>query len=475
MSDNPGSQKSSTVEVLLIGVSISEIDFAKDLLDLCHTSRHVFNLERLLEPFDPAPGIIIVGTPGADVPIAEVAQALKMNYQEPPIYCLWTKRDGYERKHFVKNGFTDAFLLPMEASSFKKTFREAISTASKGAIKAFRSVKLLDIEPGTILDFETAIYMPVNKKYVTYSGAGDPIDPERVEKLKKHHMNAIHVPHEQMQKFYKYTAKKLSDIGTSGTLSETEKREKAQEAVRNLIGGMFTESAKELSFDQGKQMLNDCQEIVKSFVLASGAGDWFAKLQAATGEASDSYAHSTNVSTFSSLFSMALGVGKPEELALAGLLHDIGLAELPPACSTKAESEMNPEELEQFKRHPELSVNLIKTRRIVVSETVTKIIQQHHERYGGKGFPKGFAGTRLMKEAQILSLADRFDYLTSMRAGKKTMTPMEALEYFKTEASQLKAEELYFEPALLNDLIKVFTTGGVQPGAASPASEVKAA
>jgi HD-GYP domain-containing protein (c-di-GMP phosphodiesterase class II) len=451
------STKAPTVEILLIGLTPIDVSFMKDLLDLCHVSTAPFDLEKLMEPFDPGPHIILAGTPPGDIPIAEVAQALKMNYQENPIYCLWTKREGYERKDFVKNGFTDAFLLPMEATSLKKTFRESLSLASQGAIRTYRTVKLIDIEPGSKLDFETAIYLPVNKKYITYSAAGDPIDPEQIEKLKKFHHNTIHVPHEQIQKFYEYTAKKLAAVGNNTQLSETERREKAQESVRNLIGGMFTDSAKELSFDQGKQMMGDCQEIVKNYVINSGSGgDWFAKLSSVAGEASDSYAHSTNVSTYAAMFAMGLGVGKPEDLALAGLLHDVGLADLPAEVSTLPESEMSNEQKAEYFKHPELSVNLIKTRKIVVPESVTKAILQHHERYGGKGFPKGLIGTRIAVEAQVLSLADRFDELTAMRTGWKTLTPIEALNYLLKESQDLPPDQLYYDPGLLNKFAKLF-------------------
>ncbi|MBX9766543.1 MAG: HD domain-containing protein [Bdellovibrionales bacterium] len=126
--------------------------------------------------------------------------------------------------------------------------------------------------------------------------------------------------------------------------------------------------------------------------------------------------------------SMALGIGKPEDLALAGLFHDLGMAMVPAAIQDKSPQEWTPEEKMIYERHPEFSVKLIQDRKIIVSEDVYRIILQHHERSGGRGFPLKISEPKLKLDAQLLAIADEFDKLTQFQEGKATLSPERAIE-----------------------------------------------
>lgn len=136
------------------------------------------------------------------------------------------------------------------------------------------------------------------------------------------------------------------------------------------------------------------------------------------------------------LLSMATGIGKPEDLALAGLFHDVALV--------KSEHPINPDlayietlrsdERECFLNHPKYAQNFLKSKKMNISPDVVKIIEQHHERADGKGFPKQLSGSMVCPEAQLLAICDLIEYYGQQRAGQKRLTPLEAIE--KIEASQ---------------------------------------
>jgi HD-GYP domain-containing protein (c-di-GMP phosphodiesterase class II) len=240
-------------------------------------------------------------------------------------------------------------------------------------------------------------------------------------------MSQVFVDHKDMQKFYKYSATKLREIGDDDGMSTTEKQERLRENVRLLFTDIFDQSMK-ADFEQGREMIKQCQGIISNYITKGASGNWFKKLLASMGESPDGYNHASNVSTFAALFAIGIGHRAPEDLAMAGLFHDLGLTAIPGYLQNKLESEIMPEEKELYYLHPEKSVNIVKSKRIIIPADVERAILQHHEKWNGKGWPKQHSGARISEEAQLLSFADQFDYLTSMIEGKKRHTPAQAVE-----------------------------------------------
>lgn len=407
----------------------------------------------------PTVKVILCGPPPEDVKIAETAQLLRMKYPELPIYFLTIDRTGFDRKELIKNGFTDAYLLPIDSAVFKQAIETEVANAAGGKIKNFRSVKLVDIQAGQAMDFDTFVHMPVNNKYIRYSASGDPIDPERAQKLAQHKVGKLHVHQHDLKKFYEFTAQQLKNLGRSDTMSETEKRNRMQTAVRDLVSDIFQDSPTGASFARGKEVAQDCQQIVKAYIVATATSgsdtSWYDRLLALSSDENSAYTHSANVATFASLFSMGLGVGNPEQLAMAGLLHDIGMAEVPAALHNKAESTFAPEEYLIFQKHSKASVALLQARRMVVPEIVLTMIAQHHERYDGTGFPDQVKGVKFKPESQILAMADEFCELTAIRPGATPMTPQQAIQRLH-DSIPTEGDAHHYDPELVRKLYALF-------------------
>ena len=91
------------------------------------------------------------------------------------------------------------------------------------------------------------------------------------------------------------------------------------------------------------------------------------------------------------------------------LLHDIGKIMVDPAI-LKAEGGLTEDERRAHPAAPGLGLELLKP--ITLWEEILPIIHAHHERWDGKGYPRGLAGEEIPLGARVVAVADAFDAMT---------------------------------------------------------------
>lgn len=413
------------------------------------------DFEQLIDrPLDPAPDMILCGPPPPEINITEIAQGLRAIYTVAHIVYVSPTTNGFDRERIKKNGFDDAFLIPFEKTEFSTFINAKLAKMGDSKVRSYRSVKLLDLETPDELDFDTYIFMPLNQKYIRYSNSGNKLNPEQVSKLKTHEVGSLHLRMADMSKFYQFTAQQLVNLGKSETISATQRQEKMRDAVRTIVSGIFSPTEESAGFDEGRQIVQDCQEIVKSYILSKGGKEnsFYEKMMALAQDESGVYAGAATISSFAALFSLGLQIGNPEEVAMAGMLCDIGFSELPGDLLSKEPSERTPAEEKLYRTHPEVSLKLLKAKRVIVSENVHKMILQHHENFDGTGYPSRMPGARVMPEAQLVGIASDFRDLIRPKEGKKRMSPKDAMEHIKKKESGRR-----FDPAMLRKLAQLFS------------------
>ena len=112
-------------------------------------------------------------------------------------------------------------------------------------------------------------------------------------------------------------------------------------------------------------------------------------------------------------------------LAVAGLLHDIGKLQIPPAILNKP-GRLTDDEYETIKTHPQAGADILAN--VGSFDEEIPIVLAHHERLDGHGYPNGSPASTIPLEARILSICDVFDALTSSRPYREPWSRDRALE-----------------------------------------------
>ncbi len=120
------------------------------------------------------------------------------------------------------------------------------------------------------------------------------------------------------------------------------------------------------------------------------------------------------------------------QLAVGGLLHDIGKLSVPDAVLQKP-GKLTGEEFGEIKKHPGAGVKLLRELG-GFSEPIIKLVGEHHERLDGSGYPDGLAGPQLGIGPRLLAVCDVFDALTDNRVYRSAWEVQDALALLRSEA-----------------------------------------
>lgn len=137
--------------------------------------------------------------------------------------------------------------------------------------------------------------------------------------------------------------------------------------------------------------------------------------------------HTRRVATLAVQMGEQLGLpeGRLRQLALGGLLHDIGKLSVPTEILCKP-GRLTDEEFKEIRRHPGAGRELLKELG-GFSPLVLELVESHHERLDGGGYPNRIAAGELPLEVRILTVADVFDALTADRVYRDAWTQERAL------------------------------------------------
>jgi len=147
--------------------------------------------------------------------------------------------------------------------------------------------------------------------------------------------------------------------------------------------------------------------------------------------------HLIRMSRYSRLIANALGLehDEAETIELAAPLHDIGKIGIPDQILLKPDK-LDAAEWEVMRRHPLIGHEILKGSASKYVRMGALIALGHHEKYDGSGYPNGLVGDHIPLCARIVTVADVYDALTSVRPYKKAWTSEQAFDYVSSQAGR---------------------------------------
>lgn len=363
-------------------------------------------------------------------------------------------------------------------------------------IEDYFEIELDRLRPDEELPVALHLYFPASQHIITWREPFETITSEFLEKNRSKGVLKLWIHKEDQEGFERYlknepadtfgsaakVGRKLAETLFDPILPEDRKKEETQNIAQQLL----KEAGRPSSVDAQKRVNDQIREAVAEVIR-----DVFDETRAAAKQQFDEiwelanidpeFEHGLNVSTFAVIFAMAFGRierGLLADLAYAGLIHDIGLCQVPAEVTDKAWKVFSPEDLESYSGHVDAGIAIVNyfaspseseqqsSSRLIVPERVKSIMGQHHEKFDGTGYPRAYKGFQVDDISQLLAIADILDSFASgqwdgeKRTLAKTFDLLEGLEKARTFPE-------YFNPDVFAAVVQWIRSAGANAAKAN--------
>ncbi len=264
-------------------------------------------------------------------------------------------------------------------------------------------------------------------KYILYCSGTNVIKPDKIEELQKNKVDRLFIRKEDQKEYLKYVESRLKHIIKNDKIQNKEKVRVVYDVAKNIMMDVFEDPRSGKQVERSKEWVSNAIDFIltnKAFlpnVISIISYDYY------------TYTHSVNVAVLGLLFSKYLEIHYEEMHALGTglLLHDIGKTQIECEIINKKEK-LNNEEYARIKMHVELGANILMEIGGIDSISFFPVMQ-HHEKYNGKGYPKGLKDDDIHTYGKIAAIIDVYDALTTKRSYADARKPFSALKIMKEE------------------------------------------
>lgn len=259
--------------------------------------------------------------------------------------------------------------------------------------------------------------------------SADPQHQDKARKLieEKEGTDEFFIKDDDLNKYFKQATAHLRKMIDDPSLSHAEKTEKIYDVSKEIMKDFF-------EFNASPKVLKSSEEVIEIMdeCLSEADADFHAIFEV-TSKDYYTYTHSVNVGLYCLAYGVKTKMGSNDirNLGLAGMLHDVGKSKIDPNILNK-NGKLTYEEFEVIKSHTSQGQEMLNAMRCYPT-CVIQVAGQHHEKYGGHGYPNGLVGEEIAHFARICKVTDVYDALTTNRSYKKALGPFDALNVMRKE------------------------------------------
>lgn len=254
---------------------------------------------------------------------------------------------------------------------------------------------------------------------------GTQITEKHLAYFTKHHIEVVYIGEES----------KHADVENMVKIITDEKYRSINSYYVNVL-----DTYKDVYFKMGDAMVSnedidhlksDLMPLIKQVLLDN---DVLASLRMIDVTEDYQLTHAINVSVLSAMIGKWLGLKETmiEELALAGLLHDVGKSKIPVNILNKKDK-LAPNEVKILQSHAQKGYELLKDKENIPKDVLAAILF-HHERGDGHGYPSHLLEDQIPYFARIIAVADVYDAVTSDRVYREGVSAFTAFSIIKDES-----------------------------------------
>ncbi len=311
----------------------------------------------------------------------------------------------------------------------------------------FQPVPLHRLRMNSVTNFDLYIEMPGRNnegRYMLYRKRNIPFQEETRQNLTASGTEVLYIDSSDSREYQLYLENNLGAIIEDEEIPAAEKSKAAYECATGLVEGLLEHPRSGEHIKRSKTFI---ENLVRYMLDDSGA---FFSLMQSTSFNYYTYTHSVNVSVFGIALAHRLDRFTQETINTMGsglILHDIGKGLIDQKILNK-KGPLDKNEWDIMKKHPEYGANLLRERGLA-SEQALIIVEGHHERLDGSGYPRGLRGSDIHQYARIAAIADVFDAMTTERPHRPAMSSFAALEIMRNEMIDGLDRDIFREFILL--------------------------
>ncbi len=283
-------------------------------------------------------------------------------------------------------------------------------------------------------------------KVSLFHSAGDIYSADQHGRIFSDNIPALYIRNGDKGRYTRYLEENFPFIMDDPLINEQDKAEIAHEILTFIAMTLFSTPGAEIV----TAFKNAIKHVTDMVLFNDDSVKYLIQL---TSNGFHEYNHAVNVGIFGLGLAKEI-LGEEEghdmaEIASGFFLHDIGKYTIPRHISRR-NGPLSPEEWNIMRKHPEQGHRMLQAFNTLTDE-VSTIVLQHHERHDGKGYPLGIKGNKIHTYAKICTIADVFDALTSQRPYRTPKSSFHALAIMQNE---MKSE---FDPDFFARFVRLFS------------------